>query len=133
MKKWIIGLFTLSSLTAQAEERSFLIRNIDSGFAGQGYCSLVFSLDALATFDNPLQIDIQYLNKKKVIAKSTIDVPPFGQSRANQNIHAFSEWLCDEFTELKIVNVWEFRNGNKVRLPLSVAIPDRYEPAKIIK
>lgn len=136
MKKWIIGLLLFSmGLPSYAQEhRGFWIKNIDDGYSGQGYCTLVFSLDAADPFDNPLnKIDFHYINGNKVIAKSTMDVPPFGQAHSNQKIQTYTEWPCEEFTELKIVNIWEIKNGRKVRLPLDVAIPTDYQPAKITK
>lgn len=136
MKKWIIGLLLFAvGLPSYAQgHRGFWIKNIDDGYSGQGYCTLVFSLDAAADpFDNPLKIDFHYINGNKVIAKSTMDVPPFGQAHSNQKIQTYTEWPCEEFTELKIVNIWEIKNGRKVRLPLDVAIPTNYQPAKITK
>lgn len=136
MKKWIIGLllFAVGLPSYAQEHRGFWIKNIDDGYSGQGYCTLVFSLDAAADpFDNPLEIDFHYINGNKVIAKSTMNVPPFGQAHSNQKIQTYTEWPCEEFTELKIVNIWEIKNGRKVRLPLDVAIPTNYQPAKITK
>lgn len=136
MKKWIIGLLLFAvGLPSYAQgHRGFWIKNIDDGYSGQGYCTLVFSLDAAADpFDNPLKIDFHYIKGNKVIAKSTMDVPPFGQAHSNQKIQTYTEWPCEEFTELKIVNIWEIKNGRKVRLPLDVAIPTNYQPAKITK
>ena len=136
MKKWIIGLllFAVGLPSYAQEHRGFWIKNIDDGYSGQGYCTLVFSLDAAADpFDNPLEIDFHYIKGNKVIAKSTMDVPPFGQAHSNQKIQTYTEWPCEEFTELKIVNIWEIKNGRKVRLPLYVAIPTDYQPAKITK
>ena len=127
---WIL---TLAAAPALAEEPSFTIRNTDVGFAGQGVCTFVFTLQALSVVDNPVEIEVDFLENGEKVGNSVIAVEPFGQSRANQTQTAIAEYGCFDVSQIRIVRAWEIVNGKRLKMPLSHVHPDYYRPLEIVK